>query len=126
MTSRDVCQQRDQVLPELLFDPEHASTAVYQHIALCTECQLEFEALQKTVAALSGWNVPDVSIEWPLKMQRRLLNEKRGGRTIWINLLHRFVSALSSIRRMDALVVGYIFGILTLLASTVGILYWYL
>ncbi len=77
MATDPACKLKDKVLPDLLFDPEHASVKANQHLASCLECQAEFASLKQTVRLLTRWEIPETQSEWEVGMQQRLHDERQ-------------------------------------------------
>ena len=77
MATSPGCKLKDKVLPDLLFDPEHAPMKAHQHLASCLECQAEFAVLEQTMRLLARWEIPESQSEWEAGMQQRLRDEKQ-------------------------------------------------
>lgn len=83
------CRTCQDVLPDLLLEPEHSSDSVghtyavghiYQearaHLAVCPACAEEFASLQATLSLLDTWDAPEVSPYFDQKLAVRLREEQ--------------------------------------------------
>lgn len=82
------CKTCQNVLPDLLVDPESGTASeVRVHIATCSTCAGEFEALESMFALLDTWEAPEVSPYFDQKLAVRLREEQQAVPAGWLERL---------------------------------------
>lgn len=79
-----ICQKVRASLPELLLDPERVEQQAWAHVESCGECSRELREMQATMAALDGWEAPEVSPYFDGRMQARLREERAAAPAGWL------------------------------------------
>jgi predicted anti-sigma-YlaC factor YlaD len=73
------CKQIRELLPDLAAGTDAATLLpgleVEKHLAICDACTAEFRDMQKTMALLDEWQVPEPSTYFDTRMQARLREE---------------------------------------------------
>ena len=106
------CNQIRELLPEIItsagMDAATLQPEVEKHIASCNDCAAHLRDLQKTMALLDEWQVPEPSPYFDTRLQARLREEMARTNTAWLSWLRRPVWAMSlaAVIFAGALVVG--------------------
>ncbi len=83
------CRGMERAMPDLLFDPAAAPAAARAHLAACASCQGEWQALQRTMGVLSGWEAPEPTPFWNARMGARLREEQARPARGWAGFRER-------------------------------------
>jgi hypothetical protein len=89
------CKACQSALPDLLFEPVDAQSAVEKvqlsearaHLAGCAVCAQELSSLEATFALLDAWKAPEVSPYFDQKMAVRLREEQAAPAAGWFERL---------------------------------------
>jgi hypothetical protein len=74
MTMKTECEEIE--LASLLFEPETASDAAKSHVMDCAACAEQLKELERTMALLDTWQMPEPSPFFMTRMKARLEEEK--------------------------------------------------
>jgi hypothetical protein len=70
------CKDCMTLLPDLILDPENASSAALTHIESCAECRVEYTDLRKTFAMLDAYTAPEPTAWFDQRLAVRLREEQ--------------------------------------------------
>lgn len=70
------CKATKTQLADLLLDPASASAAARHHVSACAACRDELAALEATMLAMDGWEAPEPSPYFDVRMAALLREEK--------------------------------------------------
>lgn len=79
-----ICRKVKASLPELLLSPESASAEVRAHVTACEACGRELRELQATMAALDGWDAPEISPYFDGRLRARMREEQGAAQAGWL------------------------------------------
>ena len=87
------CATCEKALPNLLLDPSAVENeAARAHLAHCSACMAEFQALQSTVALLDTWSAPEPSPWFDSRMAARLREEQAAApESVWERIRSRLL-----------------------------------
>lgn len=104
------CNQIRELLPGLAVAAgmDASTPEVEKHIASCNDCAAHLRDLQKTMALLDEWQVPEPSPYFDTRLQARLREEMARPHVGWFSWLRRPAWAMSAagVVLAGALVVG--------------------
>lgn len=103
------CKQIHEELIEASFRGEIANAAVREHVASCSSCAKDWQAMKGTMAALDSWQAPEPSPYFNTRLYARLEEEKRRPATLGERLtamLHVRWQAAAGLALAVALAVG--------------------
>jgi hypothetical protein len=78
------CQKVKTSLPDLLLAPKLVSADVRAHVESCGECGKDLKALEATMAALDGWEAPEVTPYFDTRMAVLLREEQQAAPAGWL------------------------------------------
>jgi hypothetical protein len=78
-----ICRNIKSKMPDLLLAPEAVAPEVRAHVERCAECARELRTLQATMAAMDGWEAPEVSPYFDGRMAALLREEQRAEPAGW-------------------------------------------
>ncbi len=82
------CKTCQNVLPDLLLEPEVASNALTRkHLSECAACAQEYASLQATFALLDTWEAPEISPYFDQKLAIKLREEQNAEPAGWFERL---------------------------------------
>ncbi|GAC1418059.1 MAG: hypothetical protein NVSMB62_09390 [Acidobacteriaceae bacterium] len=78
------CKTCQTVLPDLLLEPEAATSIVARaHLATCATCAAELASLEATFSLLDQWEAPEISPYFDQKLAVRLREEQNATPAGW-------------------------------------------
>ena len=66
------CTTCQTYLPDLLLDPQGASSEARAHLAACPDCRRELDELQGAVSLMDAWTAPEPSLYFDSRLHVRL------------------------------------------------------
>jgi hypothetical protein len=102
------CNQIRELLPDLAAGMEVATPEATKHIASCKDCAAQLVDLQKTMAVLDEWQVPEPSQYFDTRLQARLREEMARPQPSWFAWARRpaWAMSLAAVLFAGALTVG--------------------
>lgn len=102
------CKGMNELLPDLAAGMEAPTPEVEKHIASCADCATHLSELQKTMALLDEWQVPDPSPYFDTRLQARLREERARPAAGWLGWVRRpaWAMSLAGVLFVGALAVG--------------------
>jgi hypothetical protein len=113
------CKQCRSALPDLLLDPTAAAAtaAARQHLAACSACAAELDALRSTFAALDDWTAPEPSPFFDTRLYARLREAQAAQPEGFFERVHSFL-LFSTGRQLRPALAGALALVLTISGAT--------
>jgi hypothetical protein len=85
--NKNQCTGMDQMLADLLLDPDTAPVNVTTHVAGCDDCHRQLEELRATMALLDAWEAPQPNPYFMTRFEARMREERKAAPAGWFERL---------------------------------------
>jgi len=81
---KNICDEMNDKLADLLFDPAAAPAKVRTHVEGCDRCRRELDELRATMALMDSWEAPEPNPYFLTRLEARMRDERAAEPASWL------------------------------------------